>query len=400
MGVDEMATSNKDVAILVIDDEEPIRQLLVAYLSDNYRCVSAASASEAMTLLSGSSFNLVLSDINMPVTSGTELCQYINKAYPDTVVIMVSGMTDIAYAIEAMRRGAFDYITKPFDLGQVHVSVERALRYQVLVAAKRYYEQSLEETVRLRTAELRSLNEDLNRMLEALYRNYRATLRALAGALEARDVETSGHSDRVVAYSLRLGRELGLSHKELIALEQGALLHDIGKIGVRDSILLKTGALTVPEWEEMREHIAHGLRIIDGIDFLSGASPVVGQHHEKFNGSGYPLGLSGARIHINARIFAVADAFDAITSDRPYRNSSSYTEARKEIVSGSGVHFDPVVVDAFLAVPESEWTEIRKIAKSQDYIEHIIDRHEIRSFVISLKRHSGLTGPLAASRIA
>lgn len=389
-----MATRNKDVAILIIDDEEPIRRLLVAYLSDSYRCVAAGSAQEAMTLLSGSSFNLVLSDINMPGTSGTELCQYINKAYPDTVVIMVSGMTDITYAIEAMRHGAFDYITKPFDLGQIQVSIDRALRYQALVASKRFYEQSLEETVRLRTAELRSLNEDLNKMLEALYQNYRATLRALAGALEARDVETAGHSDRVVAYSLRLGRELGLSHKDLIALEQGALLHDIGKIGVRDSILLKTGALTGPEWEEMREHINHGLRIIEGIDFLRGAAPVVGEHHEKYDGSGYPLGLRGEKIHVHARIFAVADAFDAITSDRPYRNSSSYADARREIIASSGIHFDPVVVDKFLTVPESEWGEIRKIAKTEDYIEHIIDKHEIRSFVISLKRHTGFPGPL------
>lgn len=397
IGVDKMATRNKDVSILIIDDEEPIRRLLTAYLSDSYRCVAAGSAQEAMTLLSGSSFSLVLSDINMPGTSGTELCQFISKAYLDTVVIMVSGMTDITYAIEAMRQGAFDYITKPFDLGQVQVCIDRALRYQALVASKRFYEQSLEETVRLRTAELRSLNEDLNRMLEALYKNYRATLRALAGALEARDVETAGHSDRVVAYSLRLGRELGLSHKELIALEQGALLHDIGKIGVRDSILLKKGALTGPEWKEMREHINHGLRIIEGIDFLSGAAPIVGEHHEKYDGSGYPLGLSGESIHINARIFAVADAFDAITSDRSYRNASSYADARKEIILNSGIHFDPVVVDTFLAVPESEWSEIRKIAKTEDYIEHIIDKHEIRSFVISLKRNSGFTGPLTMS---
>lgn len=391
--------TNRDVSILIIDDEEPIRRLLVTYLADKYRCVAAASADEATTLLARDSFNLVLTDINMPATSGTELCHYINKAYSDTVVIMVSGMTDISYAIEAMRQGAFDYITKPFDLAQVQLCVDRALRYQVLVAAKRYYEQSLEETVRLRTAELRSLNEDLNRMLEALYQNYRATLRALAGALEARDVESAGHSDRVVAYSLRLGRELGLSHKELIALEQGALLHDIGKIGVRDSILLKGGALTGAEWEEMREHITHGLRIIEGIDFLSGASPVVGQHHEKYDGSGYPTGLAGDKIHINARIFAVADAFDAITSDRPYRASASYGEARREIISSSGVHFDPGVVEAFLAVPESEWSDIRKIAETENYIEHIIDRHEIRSFVISLKSHSGFTGPLNLSAL-
>jgi response regulator RpfG family c-di-GMP phosphodiesterase len=386
--------TNKDVSILIIDDEEPIRRLLALYLSDEYTCVTAASADEATALMAESSFNLVLTDITMPGTSGIELCQYIHRAYPETVVIMVSGMTDINYAIEAMRHGAFDYIIKPFDLTHVLMAVERGFRYQVLVAAKRHYEQSLEETVRLRTAELRSLNEDLNQMLEALYQNYRATLRALAGALEARDFETSGHSDRVVAYSLRLGRELGLAHKELIALEQGALLHDIGKIGVRDSILLKCGALTETEWTEMREHINYGLRIIGGIDFLRGAAPVVGQHHEKFDGSGYPSGLRGEMIHLNARIFAVADAFDAITSDRPYRKSAPYSDARTEIVANGSKHFDPAVVKAFLAVPEGEWSEIRKIAESEDYIEHVLDRHEIRSFIVSIKRHAGFTGPL------
>lgn len=389
---------HKEVSMLIIDDEEPIRRLLSTYLSDRYTCITAGSAEEARKLLTGSSFALVITDIMMPGTSGIELCHYVHQTCPETVVVMVSGMTDINYAIEAMRQGAFDYITKPFDLAHVVMAVERALRYQVLVAAKRHYEQSLEESVRLRTAELRSLNENLNETLEALYQSYRATLRALAEALEARDVETAGHSNRVVAYSLRLGRSLGLSHMELIALEQGALLHDIGKIGVRDSILLKRGALDETEWLEMREHINHGLRIIDGIDFLSGAAPVVREHHEKYDGSGYPMGLRGEMIHINARIFAVADAFDAMTSDRPYRKAASYADARREIVANSGIHFDPAVVKTFLSVPESEWREIGQSAKSADYTEHIIDRHEIRSFIISLKRHSGMPGALKPSR--
>jgi response regulator RpfG family c-di-GMP phosphodiesterase len=385
---------NKDISILIVDDEEPIRRLLAMYLSNDYACVTAASADEATILLDSSSFNLVITDITMPGASGIELCQYVQKALPETVIIVVSGMTDIQYAIEAMRHGAFDYVTKPFDLTHVLIAVDRAVRYQALVAAKRNYEHSLEETVRQRTNELRGLNENLNQMLEALYQNYRATLRALARALEARDVETAGHSDRVVAYSLRLGRELGLSHNELIALEQGALLHDIGKIGVRDSILLKPGPLTSEEWVEMREHINHGLRIISGIDFLKGAASVVGYHHEKYNGSGYPHGLRGEQIHINARIFAVADAFDAITSDRPYRAAASYMQARKEIIANAGTHFDPGVVNAFLKIQESEWRDIRITAETQDYIEHIIDKHEIRSFIVSLKGTTGRTGAL------
>jgi putative two-component system response regulator len=392
--------NNREVSILIIDDEEPIRRLLALYLSEEYTCVTAASAEEGMALMAASSFNLVMTDITMPGSSGIELCKHIHQCYPETVVIMVSGMTDITCAIEAMRQGAFDYVVKPFDLSQVLMAVERGLRYQVLVAAKRHYEQSLEDTVRQRTGELRSMNENLNSMLEALYQNYRATLRALAGALEARDVETAGHSDRVVAYSLRLGRELGLSHRELISLEQGALLHDIGKIGIRDSILMKRGSLTEAEWVEMREHINHGLRIIGGIDYLSGAAPVVGEHHEKYDGSGYPLGLKGENIHINARIFAVADAFDAITSDRPYRKAASYAEARAEMIANGGNHFDPAVVRAFLSVPEEEWSEIRRIAESEDYIEQIIDRREIRSFIVSIKRSNAFTQPLNLTRVA
>ncbi len=386
--------SKKDVSILIVDDEAPIRRLLSLHLSNDYTCLTASSADEAAELLSGSFFNLVITDITMPGASGIELCQLVQKVSPETVVMMASGMTDINYAVESMRHGAFDYVTKPFDLAMVSIAVDRALRHQGLIAARRHYEESLEQAVRDRTSELRSVNHDLNSMLEMLYNNYRATLRALAGALEARDVETRGHSDRVVAYCLRLGREIGLAHNDLIGLEQGALLHDIGKIGVPDNILLKTGSLSQEEWVEMRRHIEHGLRIIGGIDFLRGARPIVGQHHEKYDGSGYPLGLAAEQIHIYARIFAVADAFDAITSDRPYRAAQNYAAARNEIIRHSGAHFDPKVVRAFLNVPEEEWQEIRGTAASQDYVEQVIDKREIRSFIVSLKRHTGATGAL------
>lgn len=390
----EDAVNQNKASILIVDDEEPIRKLLATCLAVDYQCITAASAEEATELLEAGNFNLVMTDIRMPGASGFELCQLVQKVSPETVTIVLSGMTDIRYAIEAMRQGAFDYLTKPFDLSQVLLSVERALRYQALVMAKRQHEQSLEEAVRARTEELRAVNESLNRTLEALYNNYRATLRALARALEARDVETGGHSDRVVAYSLRLGRELNLSNNELIALEQGALLHDIGKIGIPDSILLKRGPLSEEEWDQMRRHVSYGLNIIDGIDFLSGAQPVVAQHHERYDGTGYPNGLRGEQIHINARIFAVADAFDAMTSDRPYRPAQPYSAARAEIIAMSGSQFDPKVVRAFLNVPEQEWAEIRAAAEAKDYIEQIIDAREIRSFILSLKRNTGTTGPL------
>lgn len=372
-------------SILIVDDEESVRELLALELRTEYACTLAASAEEALKLLATNAFQLVLSDMTMPGISGLELCEFVRRSYPNTVVVMVSGMNDIQNAIEAMRQGAFDYVVKPFELLQVSLAVERALRHQALLEFKRHHEQLLEETVRVRTNELRQLNATLKEMLDLLYANYRATLRGLARALEARDVETRGHSDRVVAYCLTLGKALGLTQNELISLEQGALLHDIGKIGVRDSILLKPGPLTKAEWVEMKEHINHGLGIIDSIDFLSGAAPVIGQHHEKFDGSGYPAGLSGKSIHLNARIFAVADALDAITSNRPYRAAQSYPVARAEIVANTGCHFDPEVVTAFLSISDDDWVEVRRTAMSRGYFERALDTNEIRTFIGALK---------------
>jgi HD-GYP domain-containing protein (c-di-GMP phosphodiesterase class II) len=193
----------------------------------------------------------------------------------------------------------------------------------------------------------------------ALGEVYRTTLKALTAALEARDQETHGHSERVVNYSLRLGRELGLDEGQTRSLEFGALLHDIGKIGVPDSILHKPGPLTEEEWREMRLHPLHGQRILQGIEFLEGAARVVAQHHEHWDGTGYPLGLRGEEIDLNARVFAVADAFDAITSDRVYREARPYESAAAELEEWAGRQFDPAVVAAFQRVPAVEWDSIR-----------------------------------------
>jgi putative nucleotidyltransferase with HDIG domain len=387
--------TKSNASVLIVDDDEAIRGLLSACLDRSYCCATAASADEASKLLESNSFDLVLSDITMPGFTGLEFCRYVQKTYPRTVVVMISAMTDIQYAIEAMRYGAFDYVTKPFELSRVAMAVDRALRYRQALEEKHLYEQELEQRVRIRTAELRSANEDLNFMLDTLYRNYRATLRGLAQTLEARDNETRGHSDRVVAYSLRLGKKMGLASNDLLALEQGALLHDIGKIGVPDAVLLKPGSLTTDEWVKMREHVAHGLRIIEGVEFLRGARYVVGQHHEKYDGSGYPNKLRGDGIHIHARIFAVADAFDAIRSDRPYRAAQSYEKACEELIAHSGSHFDPKVVNAFLSIPEEEWEEIR-CAQSDDSNENTIDRREISSFIFSLGAPAEVTSKLHA----
>jgi cyclic di-GMP phosphodiesterase len=377
---------NVDAAsILIVDDDETARGMLRDCLGSSYRCVSASKVEDAIELLQNGSFELVLSDITMQGASGLRLCGFVQEACPSTVMVMISAMTDIDYAIDAMRHGAFDYISKPFDLTRVMLAVDRALRFQQALEEKHNYELALEERVKIRTDELRSVNAELNLMLDRLYQNYRATLRGLARTLEARDIETRGHSDRVVAYSLALGNRLGLSASDLVSLEQGALLHDIGKVGVPDSVLLKPGPLTTDEWVRMRAHVEQGLRIIEGVEFLSGARFVVGQHHEKYDGSGYPNKLKGDGIHIHARIFAVADAFDAILSDRPYRAGQSYEIACKEIAVGSGTHFDPKVVNAFMSIRREEWDEIRLFAQQTFSAEQEADKREIDLFILSLK---------------
>ncbi|HZI17836.1 MAG TPA: HD-GYP domain-containing protein [Pyrinomonadaceae bacterium] len=194
---------------------------------------------------------------------------------------------------------------------------------------------------------------------------YRTTLRALTAALEARDRDTHGHSERVVSFSLRLGLEMRLDAEQTRSLEFGALLHDIGKLGIPDSILRKPGRLTDEEWTKMRLHPLLGQRILRGIEFLEGAARVVAQHHEKWDGSGYPLRLRGDEIDQNARIFAVADAFDAITSDRVYRRGRGYEAAAAEIASNAGTQFDPEVVAAFGRVPAGEWAAIRLCVTSR-----------------------------------
>ena len=341
--------------ILIVDDEREITEILADLLSEDYECLKAGSAEQALDCLRASEFQLVISDITMPGMSGLDMIPHVKQLSPDTVVVMISGMQTVESAIGALRLGAFDYLMKPFDLRQVEAVVKRALEHHDLVVAKQRYENHLEELVEQRTVEL-------DRALNSLEDSYRSTLKALTAALETRDSETHGHSERVVSYSLRLGREYGLNSEDMKSLEFGSLLHDIGKIGVPDSILRKPAKLTEEEWVRMREHPLHGQQILRGIEFLQGAARVVAQHHEQWDGSGYPLGLSGEHIDICARIFAVADAFDAITSDRVYRRGKSYEAAAQELDDWAGRQFDPKVVEAFHRVPKEDWEELHRLS--------------------------------------
>jgi response regulator RpfG family c-di-GMP phosphodiesterase len=346
-------TLGKRARVLIADDEPEIRAVLSDLLSPVYECTTVGSAEDALARLRERDFDLVISDIMMGDMSGLEMIPHVLERAPDTVVIMISGVQTVESAIDALRAGAFDYIMKPFDLHHVEAAVSRALEHHGLRVSKRRYETYLEEMVGQRTAEL-------DRALGSLGDAYRTTLKALTAALETRDAETHGHSERVVDFSLRLGRELGLDEEQMRSLEFGSLLHDIGKIGVPDSILRKPDRLTVEEWEEMRRHPSLGQKILSGISFLEGAARVVAQHHEKWDGSGYPVGLRGEQIDLNARIFAVADAFDAMTSDRVYRRGRCYEEAAAELGAFAGRQFDPRVVEAFRRVPREEWDDMRR----------------------------------------
>jgi response regulator RpfG family c-di-GMP phosphodiesterase len=363
------AMSEQTARVLIVDDEESVRSLLFDLLCDTYRCDVASSAEEALDLVERGYYNVILSDIMMPGMSGIELLERVSNQRPDTTVIMVSANHDTRRAVGALRQGAYDYIVKPFELEEVELSVARAIDHQRLVVENRLYQTELENLVAARTEELWQANtflkeksEKLSETVDELSRTYRSTLGALAMALDARDAETRGHSERVVAFSLRLGVQIGLSREELTGLERGALLHDVGKIGVRDAILLKPAPLTPDEWQEMRLHTEFGRAILEQVPFLITAIPVVAEHHERWDGAGYPRGLSRETIDIKARVFAVADCIDAVTSDRPYRRASTFEAAGEELRQHCGTQFDPRIVDAFFEISYDEWRELRRRA--------------------------------------
>jgi HD-GYP domain-containing protein (c-di-GMP phosphodiesterase class II) len=250
----------------------------------------------------------------------------------------------VGAAVESLKQGASDFILKPVNLEQVLLAAERALERRQLVMERREHQGLLE-------GRIADATRDLAAALGELQQTYQATLEALGSALATREVGTELHSRRVHAYSIELARAHGVPPAELGALGRGVLLHDIGKIGISDAILLKPGPLTDEEWRIMRSHPEVGRQLLERIPFLRDAIPVVYHHHERWDGTGYPLGLAGEAIPLAARIFAVADAFDAMTFDRTYSTAISMEAARIRIQEAAGTHFDPAVVATFLAMP-------------------------------------------------
>ena len=340
--------------ILVVDDEEAIREVVSTLLeSQGFACKVFSNGRLALEGFQKDTYDLVLSDIVMPEMDGLKLLAELRRLDPDVPVIMVTAMHDIAIALEAIRAGAYDYILKPFEKDQLHLSVERALEHRRLVLENRTYQSDLEHLVAERTQQLSIALQDLEQ-------SYDHTLEALGGALDAKDAETEGHCQRVTAFTIRIAKSMGVDKGLLRHIARGAFLHDIGKMGVPDSILRKPGPLTAEEREIMRRHCEIGYSVLQRIPFLKEAAEIVLAHQECYDGSGYPRGLKGEQIPLGARIFAVADTLDAMISDRPYRKALPISAAREEIRRYSGRQFDPRVVEVFLAQPERVWLELHE----------------------------------------
>ncbi|UFS70434.1 response regulator [Geomonas sp. RF6] len=335
--------------ILIADDEEMIRGLINLTLSkEGFTCHEASSAEEGLEIVRKVDLDMALLDIMMPGRSGIELLKDMKQMSPDTVVLMITARTDIDTALSCIHHGAEDYITKPFNVDRVLLTVKNVLEKRALTLENKEYQINLEQKVREQTEVIRTVMGEINQA-------YEHTLAALIRALDAREKEVGSHSERVMAYATLLARQAGMDEAGCSILAKGALLHDIGKIGISDNILLKPSRLNEAEWEIMRQHPLVGFEILDGIKYFEGAAELVLSHHERFDGMGYPHGLCGIGIPMNARIFALSDTLDAMTSDRPYRKGLSFETVREEVVRCSGSQFDPKLVEVFMEIPKGAW---------------------------------------------
>lgn len=346
-------SANSKHRILIVDDEPSIVKLLAEMLrQEGCNCFGCLSGQEALRWINTQEFDVVLSDVHMPGMSGLESLQFIRQKDPRTAFVMVTGEGDVRLGVQAMKEGADDYLLKPLNIGAVIVSINQVLERKKLESELENYRRHLEEMVEQRTAQLRTAKSRIEQ-------GYDETLQALAAALDLRDNETAGHSRRVMAYAMKVASVMGCSKEQLKTIARAALLHDIGKIGIPDAILMKPSLLTDKERSVMEAHVAVGYSLLKHIKFLEGAAEIVLTHHERFDGTGYPQGLFGTQIPLGARIFAVADTLDVLTSNRPYHAATTFALAREEIMQQSGKQFDPDMVSAFLTIDDGTWGGLR-----------------------------------------
>ncbi|MDH5740689.1 MAG: response regulator [Nitrospira sp.] len=338
--------------ILVVDDEEPIRRLL-AYLlqSHGYQVEGAGDAREARQKLGEQAFALMLCDVNMPGESGMDLVRHIVTEHKHTAAIMVTGLDSSVLANAALEVGAFGYIVKPFESNEVLIDVANALRRRRLEMENRLHRENLEDIVRTRTLALQQALDWLERTEKELRLSREETIQRLAIAAEFRDNATAKHIQRMSHYCELLARKAGLSPDRCDLIRTASPMHDIGKIGTPDHVLLKPGKFTQEEFSVIAQHAEIGYRILSGSDaeLLKVAAVIAYTHHERFDGTGYPRGLKGDTIPIEGRIAAIADAFDALTTQRVYKPAFELSHAIELMLKHRSEHFDPELLDVFVA---------------------------------------------------
>ena len=350
--------------ILIVDDEETLRSLLTEIISEmGFDCDSARDGIECLDKFrDGRNFDIVLLDINMPKLNGIDTMRRIRELSPDVSIIMVTAVREFDYARMALREGAYDYIIKPFDSNIVKAVTARAVERSRLIRDVKDYQENLERKVLKQTNQLISLYSD--------------TLEAMVLALDLRECETGYHSYRVTEYALILAKSIGVDDLDLAIVAKGALLHDIGKIGVPDHILLKPERLTEHEMQIMKKHPVYGYNLLKRIKFLEGAAEIVLSHHENYDGTGYPRNLSGKEIPLGARIFSVVDALDAMTTIRSYKEAIPFDGAIELIAQSSGSQFDPEAIKSFLDISKEKWIKARNTIENAqfDYLKNLLFR--------------------------
>jgi cyclic di-GMP phosphodiesterase len=333
--------------ILIVDDENVLADLLKEIAAEEgFASESVSNGIECLEKFrDGDFYDVVLLDIHMPKLGGIETLRRLKKLYPDISIIIITASKEFEYARLALKEGAYDYIVKPFDNSNVKSVISRAVERSRLINDIKDYQENLERKVLTQANQLISLYAD--------------TLEAMISALDMRECETGRHSYRVTEYTLILAKSFGVPHSDLVNMAKGALLHDIGKIGVPDHILLKPGKLTDHEYEIMRKHPVYGYNLLKRLTFLERAAEIVLSHHENFDGTGYPHHISGNEIPLGARLFSVVDTFDTMTTGRSYRQAISYEESIDLITRFSGSQFDPEIINVFISIPDEVWTTAR-----------------------------------------
>jgi putative two-component system response regulator len=337
--------------ILVVDDEAPARRTFSRALAvDGYECATAESVPRARELLDADSYDLVICDLNMPGESGMTLLEELDKSHGEIAVLMVTGEDDPAIAHAASERGADGYMIKPFSRNELLIHVDCALEQ----ARRRQHQWRLSDhsglEARERATEVREALMDVAERERLIDHQQAETLRRLSEAVGQRDLETGAHIRRIGRHSALLAHAHGLNEEVVRAIELAAPMHDVGKVAIPDSILSKPGKLSAGEREVMQRHaqIGHDILAYSGSPLLDLAAEIALTHHEHFDGNGYPAGLSGEKIPLAGRIVAIADVFDALTSDRPYQGRLPLERALEIMREGRGTHFDPVLLDCFI----------------------------------------------------